>query len=130
MERRIQWVSRPLIEPYSPDMLSIVRTVLPRNKSLGITGALYFTEAAFFQVLEGVPEAIGVVLSRIETDPRHSDVTVIEDVAIPHRLFGAHDMKFVDGARYRVAATPLDFDAVLRLDSRKRQDLTLSMLRA
>lgn len=111
-------------------MLSIVRSVLPRNRALGITGALYCTDRAFFQVIEGAPNAISFVLGRIEADPRHSDVTVIEDVTIPERLFGGHDMKFVDGARYRVAARPLDFDAVLQLDSRQRRDLTLSMLRA
>lgn len=130
MERRIQWASRPLIAPYSPDMLSVVRAALPRNRSLGVTGALYFTDGVFFQVIEGAPQAIAFVLERIHADQRHSDVTMIEEVTISERLFGGHDMKFVDGARYRVAARPLDYDAVLRLDGEQRRDLTLAMLRA
>lgn len=126
----VEWASRPLIEPYSPEMLAIVRSVLPQNRALGITGALYFTETAFFQVIEGTPSSVEIALGRIRADKRHADVTVIDTQSIPERLFGAHDMKFVDGVRHRITQRPLDFDTLLRLDKPMRRDLTLAMLRA
>lgn len=52
----------------------IVLPSLAKNRSLGITGCLWFDRTHFFQVLEGTPEAIENLFAVIATDDRHESV--------------------------------------------------------
>ena len=57
------------------------------NKGLGITGALLVTEHAFAQTLEGDEHAVRGLFERIERDPRHESISVLEE-RVAERLFG------------------------------------------
>jgi hypothetical protein len=126
----LSWASRSLIDPYSPEMLAVVREALPRNRSLGLTGALCFTPTSFFQILEGPEPAVAAVFRRIEADWRHTQVTKLDTAPIGARLFKGHEMKFVDCARHRPLGHAVDFDSLVAMGAGQRRDLALSMLRA
>lgn len=65
------------------------------NARLGITGALMFNSGCFAQVLEGPPGAIERTFERIQRDPRHRDVSVLEFIPIERRTFDAWSMGYV-----------------------------------
>jgi hypothetical protein len=58
------------------------------NKALGITGALLITDDAFAQTLEGDAQAVRELFARIEHDPRHDSVHVLEAGPADGRVFG------------------------------------------
>ena len=49
------------------------------NNSVGITGAIVFTERHFVQLIEGPEAAIGELFAHIRADKRHTGVKVIQD---------------------------------------------------
>jgi hypothetical protein len=70
------------------DILAVAR---PRNQSLGVTGALIFTNDNFAQLLEGPADAIDQLMISIGRDPRHKDVrTVREEKDVTRRFEGWH----------------------------------------
>jgi len=66
----------------------IFTTARRNNKALDITGALVITEDAFVQALEGDQARVRALYERICTDPRHDDVTLLEEQTVDGRLFG------------------------------------------
>lgn len=66
----------------------------PRNRRAGITGGLIFTGVHFAQVLEGEPAALEALLARIASDPRHTDLTIVERRPILARGFERWDMAY------------------------------------
>ncbi|TVQ55267.1 MAG: BLUF domain-containing protein [Rhodobacteraceae bacterium] len=97
----LAYVSRAHIGPYSAEMLDIARVALRENAAHGVTGALYFDDAVFFQVIEGPPSAVEALFAAIRRDRRHGDVRLIDRRRLAQRRFGRWDMKFIDGARRR-----------------------------
>jgi hypothetical protein len=79
----------------------------------GITGLLVFNGQRFCQTIEGSSAAIDSLLTRLEADPRHCGLQVIEDEAIPARRFRSWDMQFM--------ALPADREAALQV-ARERLD--------
>lgn len=65
----------------------IVATGTRYNATVGVTGALVFTQRLFAQNLEGDDAALDGLMERIRTDPRHRDVEVVYREAIPQRRF-------------------------------------------
>lgn len=65
------------------------------NQRLGVTGALMFNGGAFAQVLEGPQKGVEQTFERIQCDPRHGDVTVLEGGPIRERGFVNWSMAFV-----------------------------------
>lgn len=57
------------------------------NASVGITGALVFTERHFVQFIEGPTDAIADLLCKLSLDRRHSGMNIIERVAANQRQF-------------------------------------------
>jgi hypothetical protein len=72
----------------------IVKTARSRNATLGVTGALMFTETHFAQVLEGPPAAIDALMASIRRDSRHMHVRTIGDEYIPERRFADWTMAY------------------------------------
>lgn len=66
-------------------LLSVSRII---NARLGITGMLLSSEDCFAQILEGTPEAVGEVFSRIERDWRHA----LHEQAMATRAFANWSM--------------------------------------
>ena len=65
------------------------------NARAGVTGALIFNRSTFGQVLEGPEAAVEETYERIEADPRHHDVEVLDLRSVEARAFGDWSMGFV-----------------------------------
>jgi hypothetical protein len=66
------------------------------NAQTGLTGMLLYSETdrSFFQVLEGEPEAVDRLYSKILVDTRHARITLIIREPIRRRAFGQWTMGF------------------------------------
>ena len=69
------------------------------NARVGVTGGLLFSDGCFAQVLEGPIDRVESVFERIQCDPRHADVTVLQANPIETRDFPEWSMAFAGGAR-------------------------------
>jgi len=71
--------------------LSLLREIVDvsqrNNARDDITGALIFDNEWFLQILEGPAEAIDRTYHRIQKDPRHDLVTLVERRTATNRLF-------------------------------------------
>jgi hypothetical protein len=96
-EIRLAYESRARLASEAPDIRAIETASLGNNARLGVTGALYFDGAQFFQVLEGPQNAVAILYDRIRKDPRHDQVALVCRHPIAHRMFGLWSMKIVNG---------------------------------
>ena len=80
-----------------PELLQQVRIANARQE---ITGMLLYIDGSFVQVLEGHPEMVDAVFSRILSDMRHNQLRSIARDSIPERAFEGWTMmhKTVDAA--------------------------------
>ena len=78
-------------------LTALLQAAREHNDAAGLTGMLLYTEGSFFQVLEGVPDAVEMLYARIELDKRHDQVTKIVAEAIPSRSFANWTMGFSQG---------------------------------
>jgi hypothetical protein len=67
-----------------PDLLQQARIA---NAKQEFTGMLLYIGGSFLQVLEGQPELVDAVFSKILKDKRHTQVTLIASDPIPERAF-------------------------------------------
>jgi uncharacterized Fe-S cluster-containing MiaB family protein len=81
------------------DLTALLQTARKHNEGAGLTGILLYTEGSFFQVLEGMPDAVEALYARIELDRRHEQVTKIVTEAIPNRSFAEWTMGFSQVSR-------------------------------
>ena len=94
----LTYASTPCILAHSTDMLDIARIALRKNAARNVTGALYYSDRLFFQVLEGERPDIDAIFESILRDPRHSDITLLHVGPLAARRFGGWAMRFCDGA--------------------------------
>jgi len=87
---RLIYSSHSLLAPdESRGELGAIFTAARRNnKALGITGALLTSGRAFAQTLEGEERAVRDLYGRIERDPRHERITVLQEGEVDGRVFG------------------------------------------
>ncbi len=76
------------------ELHSILATSRRNNGRVKLTGALLFANNCFAQALEGERAEIEQCFERIQIDPRHSDVTVLEFALAPKRDFSDWSMAF------------------------------------
>lgn len=83
-----------------------LRTILhgsrSRNEVAGVTGMLLYHEGSFMQVLEGPPEIVDALDSRIVRDDRHRRVVKLLEWLDDERLFPDWSMGFKDLDRLSV----------------------------
>lgn len=91
------------------NMATILAESQRNNDRDGLTGALAAHDGMFLQVLEGAPSTLDQLLQRLERDPRHKDIVVIDRSTIEARLFGRWAMA---SARFSPALTP-SLDALM-----------------
>ncbi len=96
---KIVYCSRNYIESggaeHDGELLQILGTARANNGRQGITGALLFNSGFFAQVLEGPRASIERVFERIQQDPRHGEVTVLESGTAQERSFPEWSMAHV-----------------------------------
>ncbi|ANI80290.1 BLUF domain-containing protein [Sphingobium sp. EP60837] len=78
----------------------IVDVSRPRNRLLGVTGALLFTGRRFAQYLEGTPAAIAELKQSIIRDPRHEDVRTIASGPYDVRRFLTWSLAYAGPSRF------------------------------
>ncbi len=94
---RLMYRSRDLIPPEQRKvehgtLFTIARS---NNKSRHITGALLVAGDWFVQTLEGDEDAVRALFTRIEADPRHDSVALIETRTVSARVFPRWSMASV-----------------------------------
>lgn len=128
---RLVYASKNLLQGSDAEIAQAVSQILEasqrNNARVGVTGALMFNAGAFAQVLEGPQDGVESTFERIQCDPRHGDVTVLQCGPAESRSFANWSMAFVgqsDAGRTRwegIAATSgfdlsrLDGDAVFAM---------------
>lgn len=95
---RLIYASRSRIGGEAAALASILATARVNNAAAGITGVLLHSADGFAQVLEGTLAAVGATFERIQNDPRHGEVAVLEAGPAAARLFSGWAMAAVDGA--------------------------------
>ncbi len=72
----------------------ILATARANNAKIGISGALMYNDGNFAQILEGPLASIEHIFEKIQRDPRHSEITVVQSGRASERLFPAWSMAF------------------------------------
>jgi hypothetical protein len=93
---RLVYASRSLVpEDRVPvELPRILEVARRRNAARDITGALLFSADGFVQALEGPMAAVERTFERIQCDPRHADVVVLEAGPVPGRDFDGWSMAY------------------------------------
>ena len=88
---QIIYYSRLERNPASGSTLSVMRDIVDvsqrNNARDNISGALILDAGWFLQILEGEKDVIERTYSRIQSDPRHSQVTLMDKRQITTRYF-------------------------------------------
>ena len=96
---RLVYSSKNLLHGAESDIAATVAEILAtsqrNNARAGVTGALMFNQGAFAQVLEGPQRAVEATFERIQRDPRHGDVTVLQCGGVDSQGFPNWSMAFV-----------------------------------
>jgi FtsZ-binding cell division protein ZapB len=96
---RLVYTSRNLLEGGEEEQKAAIAGLLAvskrNNARVGVTGALLFNGGSFAQVLEGSRAAVETTFERIQRDPRHSDVAVLQCEPVAARGFPNWSMGFV-----------------------------------
>ena len=126
--RRFIYVSRWTEAVHAdPDLVlqQIVARSIRNNRMHDITGFLLAYDALFLQALEGPKAQVEAAYARIEQDPRHDRLTIIDDSVANARQFRDWNMCGVSlddaglslaAARQSVIAAQGRFDATGALD--------------
>ncbi|MEO0586917.1 MAG: BLUF domain-containing protein [Planctomycetota bacterium] len=81
----------------SPRELEKIRSVAVwNNRTRLITGALFYSNGRFVQLLEGESLEVRRLFERIEQDERHTNVRVLIEEPIERRTFRDWDMALLD----------------------------------
>lgn len=78
----------------------IVFPAMRFNRSRDITGCLWVGKEHFVQVLEGVEEEVESLYKRIERDPRHEHVTLLECAPLRAREYARFAMRLIRGPEH------------------------------
>jgi len=86
--QRLIYVSYATDDFSEPAVLrELAEDAVQRNKQSDITGALFYQDGCFMQLLEGSPDEVSDTFLRIKSDPRHSDVEVLFLEEVTERIF-------------------------------------------
>lgn len=95
------------------ELVDLIEQSRPKNEELGITGLLLYSGGNVIQTLEGDPRTVEPLFDAILTDPRHSDVRVVERQGVEERVFASWSMAFRNVSAREVAELQ-DFDEFAR----------------
>ena len=108
---RIVYCSRNDIPAQGGDPATEAERILAasraNNERVGITGALFHSPICYAQVLEGPLDAVQAAFERIQCDPRHADVVVLQSGPAADRLFSAWGMAATAAADPKVASAAI-----------------------
>jgi hypothetical protein len=103
MFRQLCYLSTARGDVNDAGLQAIIDQARRANGPQAITGLLAYGGGVFFQVLEGPADAVGECLSKMQADPRHAHLRVLQDIDVDSRDFAGWPMAFrglePDGAR-------------------------------
>lgn len=81
--------------PFSQkDITTLLGKARFNNDKLGVTGMLLYDNGSFFQILEGQPETVTLILDEIQKDQRHNHIVKIIHEEIEERNFSDWTMGY------------------------------------
>ena len=90
--RQYVYVSKTADRLGQPEIMQILEASARNNPSRDVTGFLMYDGQNFLQLVEGPPSSLTELMRTLETDPRHSSITHLEDHAIDERSCGTWRM--------------------------------------
>ena len=103
---RLAYISHAATKFARVQLLGMLNDFRTANQKLDITGILLHKDDDFMQLLEGHEAVVSALFERIEKDPRHTDVVVVERNRIEERQFTHWSMAFRDLNTLEAIATP------------------------
>jgi hypothetical protein len=94
MHRRLVYASQTTKPLSTSELAALVALSQRNNARADLTGLLIHDAGMFFQVIEGPHANVATLFDRILRDPRHTDVTVLEQEDIALRGFPAWKMSY------------------------------------
>ncbi len=91
---RLVYISQPTDQFQADDIEKILVSAQANNRAKFVTGMLVFNSNLFLQVLEGGPEQVNGIFSKIFKDPRHRKVQLVNYGPIKKRLFADWSMGY------------------------------------
>jgi len=112
---RLVYISRNLLPRAESEaaIQGILAASRRRNPTVGVTGALLFSDDCFAQSLEGPIAAVEALFEHIQMDERHDEVVLLEAGPVSHRDFGDWSMGFAG----HCAEAALRFEALVATPS-------------
>jgi len=107
-------------------ILSSARRNNPRTE---VTGALLFNEGLFAQVLEGPVDSVSPIFEIIQRDPRHSDITVLENGEAERRDFPEWSMAFASSKEHSALSSAIPPGGAALSDTSAAGEQVLQLLR-
>lgn len=90
---RVVYCSQATVPTDSLLVIAEILAVSQRNNDRDhLTGALAINDGWFLQVIEGPKDALDRLLKRLDADPRHKAVEILQRQPITDRLFDAWSM--------------------------------------
>jgi hypothetical protein len=90
----------------SEELEHLLQVCRRNNGKVGVTGMLLFQDPWFFQILEGEPTAVDVLLDKIALDKRHTRIMKIIQEPIEARDFGEWTMGRADLSLRELSGIP------------------------
>ena len=87
----VSGATRPMSDADLEDILAVSRA---NNQRDGVTGMLLWADGVFIQILEGEPDTVRSLVSRIEGDARHRNFMVVLEQQADQRTFSEWSMGF------------------------------------
>jgi thioredoxin-like negative regulator of GroEL len=111
------------------EIQQILNCARTNNAKVGVTGALLFSSDIFAQVLEGPSKAVEGIFEKIQRDPRHSDVIVLQSEHTEARDFPEWSMAFAGRPTEHSAALTAALGSGSSSHSSAAAEEVLSLLR-
>jgi len=142
------YVSRAQHPMADEELMRILEESRKGNTDHGITGMLIYIEGVFantstrhitsevcgrfMQVLEGFKDDVDQILSLIRTDPRHSDLTILQQSQVSSRNFESWQMGFKSLTVDEYQANPgyFSLDDTFLCSEEIRSNMPLQFLRS
>ena len=100
---RLLYASRASASIDQEELHTLLRHCKSANPRQGVTGVLCFSSGIFMQVLEGCRMAVNALYNKIVSDPRHTDVVLLDYAEIRERRFAGWSMGQVNLQRLNPA---------------------------
>lgn len=84
--------SRATVTCDGPFLKALLEKARNANARLGVSGVLLYHTGSFMQVLEGAPDVVTALFGKLERDPRHDRVVILQRRAVAERSFSEWSM--------------------------------------